>query len=299
MDLLKKGDIVGLTSTARKVSKDEMKAAITILENWGLKVVLADSLFEEDHQFAGKDSSRSACFQKFLDDPKMKAIFCARGGYGTVRMVDRLDFDLFLENAKWIIGYSDITVLHSHVYQKTGYSSLHGPMPINWQKDKLHEESLHFLYKTLFEGKQEISFSKNTLNLRDEDVDGTIIGGNLSVLYSILGSASDLNYDGKILFLEDLDEYLYHIDRMIMGLKRAGKLGKLEALVIGDMSAMKDNDVPFGKTAYEIIAGAVKEYSYPVVFGAPCGHEPRNLSIVLGTRYSLKFGKKEIVLKPF
>jgi muramoyltetrapeptide carboxypeptidase len=292
MDLLKKGDLVGISSTARKVSQVEMQNAISILENWGLKVVLSDSLFAEENQYAGSDLARAANFQKFLDDPKIKAIFCARGGYGTVRMVDGLNFDLFLENPKWVVGYSDITVLHAHIYKKTGYSSLHGPMPINWQKEKLHQESLDFLHKTLFVGTQEISFPKHVLNQREEDVDGTIMGGNLSVLYSILGSASDLNYDGKILFLEDLDEYLYHIDRMMIGLKRAGKLAKLEALVIGDMSDMKDHTVPFGKTAYEIIADAVKEYSYPVVFGAPCGHEPRNLSIVMGTRYQLKFGEK-------
>jgi muramoyltetrapeptide carboxypeptidase len=171
-------------------------------------------------------------------------------------------------------------------------------MPINWQKDKLHEESLSLLQKTLFEGPQKISFPKHALNLREDEAEGILIGGNLSVLYSIMGSASDLNYDGKILLLEDLDEYLYHIDRMMVGLKRAGKLSKLEALVIGDMSDMKDNTVPFGKSAYEIVADAVKEYSYPVVFGAPCGHEPRNLSVVLGSRYQLTF-KKEISLNPY
>ncbi|OYU94616.1 MAG: LD-carboxypeptidase [Bacteroidetes bacterium B1(2017)] len=297
MDSLKKGDKVAITATARKVSSEEMKPAIQILESWGLKVIIPENLFLDENQFAGSDDIRSKTFQDLLNDPSIKAIFCARGGYGTVRMVDALDFDLFLETPKWVIGYSDITVLHAHIQKKLGYSSLHGPMPINWQKDKLHPESLEHLRKTLFEGPQEIHIPKHPLNLREDDAEGTLIGGNLSVLYSILGSASDPNYDHKILFLEDLDEYLYHIDRMMQGLKRAGKLSNLEALVIGDMSDMKDNTVPFGKTAYEIIADNVKEYSYPVIFGWPAGHESRNLSLVMGTRYHLKVGK-QLVLKP-
>ncbi|MCF8427338.1 MAG: LD-carboxypeptidase [Bacteroidia bacterium] len=297
MESLKKGDLVAIAATARKVSKEEMKPAIALLESWGLTVLESEDLYQAENQFAGSDQTRTKSFQKLLDDPKVKAIFCARGGYGTVRMVDGLDFDSFFENSKWIIGYSDITVLHSHLYKKIGYSSIHGPMPINWQKDKLNEESVTFLKKTLFEGTQEISFPKHPLNLRPDDTEGILIGGNLSVLYSILGSNSDLNYDGKILFLEDLDEYLYHIDRMLVGLKRAGKLSNLEALVIGDMSDMKDNTVPFGKSAYEIIAHQVKEFTYPVVFGAPCGHEPRNLSLQLGARYKLSFGK-DVKLSP-
>lgn len=297
MESLKKGDLVAIAATARKVSKEEMKPAISILESWGLKVLESDDLYQAENQFAGSDQTRTESLQKLLDNPKVKAIFCARGGYGTVRMVDALDFDVFLENPKWIIGYSDITVLHMHLHQKLGYTSLHGPMPINWQPDKLHKESLDFLKKTLFEKPQEIKFARHGLNQREDKTHGILVGGNLSVLYSIMGSRSEPSYANKILFLEDLDEYLYHIDRMIMGLKRAGKLDNLSALLIGDMSEMKDNTVPFGKSAYEIIVDAVKEYDYPVIFGLPAGHEAKNLSLVFGARYFLKPGK-EISLTP-
>jgi muramoyltetrapeptide carboxypeptidase len=297
MESLKKGDLVAIAATARKVSEAEMKPAVEILTSWGLKVCFSESLFEEDNQFAGSDQTRRNSFQKLLDDPRIKAIFIARGGYGTVRMLDGLDFDIFLGNPKWIIGYSDITALHLHLYKKIGFSSIHGPMPINWLPEKLHAESLAFLHKTLFDKPQEIRFAKHPLNLREDNVSGVMLGGNLSVIYSLIGSDSEPSYDNKILFLEDLDEYLYHIDRMMQGLKRAGRLENLAALVIGDMSDMKDNTISFGKSAYEIIADTVKNYDYPVIFGAPAGHEPKNLSLVFGSRYQLTCDK-EILLKP-
>ncbi len=287
---LQAGDYVAIAATARKVSAAEMAPAIAILSNWGLQVVLADDLYAADNQYAGSDHHRSQAFQKLLDDPKIKAIFCARGGYGTVRMIDQLDFTQFCKTPKWIIGYSDITVLHAHIEKNFGIPTLHAPMPINWQADKLHQESLDFLKDNLFAGPQTISFAPHPLNTNLQEIKGSLIGGNLSVLYAILGSNSDQNYSDKILFLEDLDEYLYHIDRMLIALKRAGKLAKLKGIVIGQMSDMKDNAVPFGKTAEEIILEAVKEYNYPVVFGIPAGHEARNLSLILGSNYQLKIG---------
>lgn len=292
MDLLKKGDTVAIVATARKVSEEEMLPAKGILESWGLKVIWAEGLFEAENQFSNSDKARSHSFQQLLNNPAIKAIFCARGGYGTVRMVDDIDFDIFLDDSKWIIGYSDITVLHAHIHKHIAYTTVHGPMPINWLPEKLHEESLTFLQKTLFEGPQGFDFPNHPLNLRSAEAEGIVIGGNLSVLYSLLGSNSDPNYDGKILVLEDLDEYLYHIDRMMVALKRAGKFNHLEAVVVGDMSDMKDNTVPFGKNAYEIIADAFKDFEYPVFFGVPVGHEPRNLTLLFGRRYQLKPGKK-------
>ncbi len=289
---LQKGEKVAIVATARKVSLDEMADAVRVLESWGLIVVFAPGLFEVDNQFAGSDTNRTHSFQAVLDDPNIKAIFCARGGYGTVRMVDALDFINFKLNPKWIVGYSDITVLHCHIHQNFALPTIHGVMPLNMQKEKAHEESIENLRKVLFEKPDPIVFPKHELNQKEVGVEeAQLIGGNLSVLYSILGSDSDIHTDGKILFLEDLDEYLYHIDRMMQGLKRAGKLKNLKALLIGNMSDMKDNTIPFGKTAYEIIADTVKEYHFPVVFGAPCGHEPRNLSLVFGSKYQLRFGE--------
>lgn len=297
MESLKKGDLIAIAATARKVSKVEMEPAISIFKSWGLEVCFSDNLFEEENQFAGSDQARRESFQKLLDNPTIKAIFIARGGYGTVRMIDGLDLDIFLENPKWIIGYSDITALHLHLHKKIAYRSLHGPMPINFLPEKIHAESIEFLRKTLFEKPQEIKWQKHPLNVHEENTSGILIGGNLSVLYSLMGSASEPSYDNKILFLEDLDEYLYHIDRMMQGLKRAGKLENLAAIVLGDMSDMKDNTIPFGKSAYEIIADTLKEYNYPIIFGAPAGHEPKNLSLVFGTRYILSCSQ-EILLKP-
>lgn len=291
MDLLRHGDLVAIAATARKVSAEEMRPGIELLESWGLRVRVPERLYSSDHQFAGTDAHRSEQMQALLDDPNVKAIFCARGGYGSVRMADALNFDYFVEHSKWIIGYSDVTVLHAHLYQHMAYRSIHGPMMLNFQPEKLHKESAEHLRKTLFEGPQSLSFASHPRNKTEGmPVSGTLVGGNLSVLYSILGSASEPDYTDKILFLEDLDEYLYHIDRMMLALRRSGRLAHLAALVVGDMSDMKDNAVPFGKTAYEIILDAVKDYSFPVVFGAPFGHEPRNLSLVHGARYRLEQG---------
>ncbi len=286
---LKKGDKIAIAATARKVSLEELSGAIDTFKLWGLRVVFAPGLFETENQFAGTDEKRAASFQSVLDNPEIKAIICARGGYGTIRIIDKIDFTQFQTKPKWIIGFSDLTVLQSHLVQNFGIPGIHGPMAFNFSAERANPESIEFLRNTLFGEASAISFSKHGLNQNESNIQGVLVGGNLSVLYSILGSESALNTDSKILFLEDLDEYLYHIDRMMQGLKRAGKLKNLKGLVIGDMGDMKDNAIPFGKNAYEIIADAVKEYHYPVVFGAPCGHEKKNLSLIIGSTYNLNF----------
>jgi muramoyltetrapeptide carboxypeptidase len=218
-----------------------------------------------------------------LDNNDVKAIISARGGYGTMRIIDKLDFSDFVKNPKWIVGYSDITVLHSHIHN-LGIETLHATMPINFTKNAEAAESLR---RALFGESLTYEADQHVLNRRGI-AEGELIGGNLSLLYALIGSASDIDTAGKIFFIEDLDEYLYHIDRMMLSLKRAGKLDKLAGLIVGGMSDMKDNLVPFGKTAEEIIYDAVKEFDYPVAFNFPSGHIERNLAVVLGRNMKME-----------
>lgn len=282
---LKKGDKIGIIAPARKVSKEEMLPAIEILRSWGLKVVTGKNLFKADNQFSGTDAQRAEDLQTLLDDDSVKAIISARGGYGTLRIIDKVNFKKFKKNPKWIVGYSDITVLHSHIHT-LGIETLHATMPINFSKNKEATESLR---KALFGEELVYKVQSHPLNRTTKsELKGELVGGNLSLLYALCGSASDIDTKGKILFIEDLDEYLYHIDRMMLNLKRSGKLSHLKALIVGGMTDMKDNAIPFGKTAEEIILDAVKEYKYPVCFGFPAGHIDTNFALYFGKKAKLK-----------
>lgn len=283
---LKKGDKIAILATARKISKEEIEPAIVILKSWGLEVVLGKNLFKADHQYSGTDEQRAADLQLMLDDTSIKAIISARGGYGTIRIIDKINFSKFKKHPKWIIGYSDITVLHSHMHT-IGIDTIHATMPINFTKNK---EATETLCKALFGEKISYEIKAHPLNRKGE-ANAELVGGNLSLLYALTGSVSDIDTKGKILFIEDLDEYLYHIDRMMINLKRSGKLKHLKGLIVGGMTDMKDNAIPFGKTAEEIILDAVKEYKYPVCFNFPAGHVDRNLALVLGRKVDLRVGK--------
>jgi len=284
---LKKGDKIGIVACARKVSEEEMQPAISVFKKWGLDVALGRSLFKSEHQFAGTDKERAEDLQQMLNDPSIKAIICARGGYGTLRIIDQLSFDAFKKYPKWIIGFSDVTVLHSHVshYQ---IETLHAKMLFNFAKNEASSEALR---QALFGELKKYEHAPHPLN-RAGIAEGELVGGNLSLLYALTGSVSDIDTRGKILFLEDLDEYLYHVDRMMLNLKRAGKLAHLNGLVVGGMTDMKDNQIPFGKNAEEIILDAVKEFSYPVCFDFPAGHVDLNLPLYLGRSIKLEVGKK-------
>jgi len=289
---LQSGDAVGIVSTARKITTSKLSFFLGLLTSWGLVPVLGSTINAESDQFAGDDALRSQDFQKMLDRDDIKAIWCARGGYGTIRMLDELDFSTFMKQPKWIVGYSDVTVLHSKLHQ-LGIESLHANMAL--ELDFKTPETSESIRHVLFGEDHSITIDPANEN-RPGDCTGPLMGGNLSLLYSMLGSPTAIDTAGKILFIEDLDEYLYHIDRMMMSLKRNGMLTHLKGLVIGGMKDMNDNTIPFGKTAKEIIWDAVKEYDYPVCFNLPAGHINDNRALILGRTVHLSISAERVSL---
>jgi muramoyltetrapeptide carboxypeptidase len=295
---LKQGDKIGLIAPSRKVTHDDLKRSVTLIEQWGYKVVFGENIYDEDHQFAGKDEARARDIVKMICDPEIKAVLCARGGYGTVRLLENIDMNIIRNNPKWLIGYSDITVLHSYFNKVIECETIHGVMPINLKVASVPGASWAKLRQFLQGDIIDYEIPSNNLN-RIGSVKGMLVGGNLSVLYSLRGTFCDLDTDGRILFIEDVDEYLYHVDRMMMNLKLSGKLQNLKGLVVGAMTEMKDNTVPFGKNAYEVIADAVNNYNYPVAFNIPAGHCEPNMPLVLGREVSFEVNPNIVRLKFF
>ncbi|MEM6817056.1 MAG: LD-carboxypeptidase [Bacteroidota bacterium] len=276
--LLTANDAVAIIAPSRLILPDQVEKALKVFRHWGLQVHLGDSIFKSHGYFAGTDEQRLGDLQHFVNDPSIKAIFCARGGYGVTRILDQLDLDPLKENPKWIIGFSDITALHLAL-AKLGIASVHGLMPVQFDYFDA-ESSIESLRKLLFEGTGLINAASNDSNRRGSG-SAPIIGGNLSLLADSLGTASEVETENKILFFEEIDEYLYKVDRMLTQLKRAGKFDALKGLVIGDFSQIKDTKIPFGQGLEEIILDKVKKYDFPVGFGFPIGHEIPNFSIPL------------------
>ncbi len=290
--LLQKGDKIAITCPAKKLPQP-MKHAVELLQSWGLEVVLGDTLGLSFHQFAGDDDQRAADLQQFINDTSINAIIAARGGYGTIRMIDKVDFSPLEQNPKWLIGFSDITLLHTHLFTNLGLATIHGQMPINIPDASAH--SLTTLKQALFEGSLTHKVHPQSLN-RFGKGSGILVGGNLSLLIAAAGSISDLDYTDKLLFIEDVGEYLYAVDRMLHSLKRAGKLSNLAGLIVGGFSEIKDNDIPFGQTIPEMIIDLAKEYDYPVCFDFPAGHIPNNCSLILGKPSVLEVDEHGAVL---
>ncbi|WP_254060829.1 LD-carboxypeptidase [Mucilaginibacter sp. L196] len=289
---LKKGDKVAITCPAKKLP-NPMADAINLLQSWGLEVVLGETLNLSFHQFAGDDEQRAEDLQRLIDDDSIKAIIAARGGYGTIRMIDKVDFSSITQNPKWVVGFSDITMLHTHLYNNFNLQTIHGQMPVNIPDASA--KSLESLRKALFGEEISYEFNSHALN-RSGEAEGILIGGNLSLLAAVSGSVSDLNYNNKVLFIEDVGEYLYAIDRMIRTLDRAGKLKNLAGLIVGGFTAIKDNEIPFGQTVEQIVMDVVKKYDYPVCFDFPAGHIPDNRSIILGRKVSLAVHSHQVIL---
>lgn len=280
---LKPGSTIAIAATARHIDKEMIENASSIFKSWGLNVLVNETLFAQQNAFAGSDELRAKAFQTLLDNEEVKAIILARGGYGTVRIIDQLDFTKFAKKPKIIAGFSDVTVLHSHINKNFGVPTLHSCMPVTTQGKYYNIQTIESLKNALFGNKTIIQFAQHEYN-KKSPVSGEIIGGNLSVLLSLLGSNSDLDFENKILFIEDIGEYYYHIDRMMQTFRRAGKLKNLKALIVGGMNDMNENAAPFAfnKSCYEIIKETVEEYTYPVFYGFPAGHENLNLSVWLG-----------------
>ena len=287
---LKKNDKIAIVSPARSITFAEVHPAIRLFTRYGLDVVLGSYVFSKADQFGGTDEQRRKDFQQMLDDDQIRAIICSRGGYGTVRIIDQLDFKGFVAHPKWIVGYSDATVLHAHINKVLGIETIHATMPVNIGANA-DEDSVESMLDALFGRPLNYRLPASPLS-RKGTAEGELIGGNLSILYSLSGTISSPDTDGKILFLEDLDEYLYHVDRMMMNLKRSGKLANLKGLIVGGMTRMNDNTIPFGKSANQIISEAVKEYAYPICFDFPAGHLDKNLALVMGRRLRMKVDKE-------
>ncbi len=288
-EYLKPGDRIRIVSPAGKVQKDKVLPGIELLQDEGYEVIPGKHVFDRHFQYAGVDQLRVSDFQEALNDPLTKVILCARGGYGTVRLVEKLDFSPLLKNPKWIVGFSDVTVLHN-VCNQLGIASIHGSMPGFFLENKKTTRSFLSLMELLSHGKSKIESTTHTLN-REGSCSGELVGGNLSLIYSLQGTPWQLNTKGKILLIEDLSEYLYHLDRMMQNLKLAGQLKNLAGLVVGGFTEMQDNESPYGKSTHEIIMEAVQDYNFPVCFEFPVGHIPKNLALMLGGNYKLEVGK--------
>ncbi len=283
---LNPGDRIRIVSPAGKVQKDKVLPGIEMLRDEGFELIVGKHVFGHHFQYSGSDQQRASDLQEAINDPETKAIICARGGYGTVRLIEKLDFSPLLKNPKWLVGFSDITVLHS-ILNKLGIASIHGSMPGFFLENKKPTRSFFSLMELLKSGKSQLEASSHPLN-RSGICTGELVGGNLSLLYSLQGTPWQLETAGKILLIEDLSEYLYHLDRMMQNLRLAGQLKSLAGLIVGGFTEMKDNDSPFGKPAYEIILEAVQDYDFPVCFDIPVGHIPKNLALILGSLYRLE-----------
>ncbi len=291
---LSPGDQVGLIATAKKVDSGGIEYATNLLNIWGLEVIEGPNLRNQLHLFAGSDNERASDLQWAINQPTIKAIICYRGGYGTMRMLEQVNLASLIQNPKWICGYSDVCVLHGAL-QQLGLASLHSTMPVNFESNS--SSALESFKNALMGYPSNLIFDSTNEN-RIGKSRGQLIGGNLSILQTLSGTKYDLDYRDKILVIEDLDEYLYHIDRMMQSLKAGNKLDQLRGLVVGEMTDLKDNETPFGMTIREIIHDAIKDYDFPVAFNAPIGHFSDNHTIALGQEYSLSVDLNSTSLQP-
>lgn len=290
------GSRVRIVSPAGRIDEQTIFPALSWLKKKGYEVIVGQHACGQNFQFSGTDAERLSDLQEALDDRKAQAIICTRGGYGLIRIIDKPDFSQFRKHPKWLVGYSDITVLHNRLHIM-GFKSIHGVMCRHFlDENGLPANNLLDLERVLSGEKVQYEFSGNPLNRRGK-TNGILTGGNLSLIYSLKGTPYDPVTAGKILFIEDTGEYLYHIDRMMVSLRLAGKLNNLAGLIVGQFTDCKDNKEPFGKTAEEIIFDAVKDYDFPVCFGFPAGHDQPNLPLVLGARWKLTVTDNKCSLK--
>lgn len=282
---------IAIVAPARWIDQDLYPSIIKQIEQEGYKVVRGESTYLTHGPFAGTDDERRNDLQQMLDNPDIKAIFCLRGGYGSIRIIDEIDFSKFKQNPKWIIGFSDITILHNAIHN-LGIASIHGQMPLNFA-NRTNNKGLEKLFQTLKGEKLYYSIQTNELNRTGEAI-GELVGGNVAIFNSLIGTNLELNTHGKILFIEEVGEYLYRFDRLMHHLKMSGKLANINGLVVGGLSDMKDNEPAFGQSAEEIVADLVAEYDYPVCFDFPAGHIKENFPLIMGAEIELKVSDEQV-----
>ena len=301
---LQQGDKIALVAPAKRILEGELDEAIALIKSWGFVPVLGENIYKQydlGYAYAGTDTERAEDFQWALDNSEIKAIWCARGGYGCVKIIDQLDFTNFLSNPKWIIGYSDITVFHNHI-NKMGVQTLHGVTAKRLVDVIYHEDSYASVYKALIGDSIEYTIPNHPLN-RLGEAEGNLIGGNLSMIYSLLGSTSEIDAQDKILFLEDWYENWYAVDRMLMNLKRNGIFDQIEGLILGSFTRMDTEEEnlenymnPYDPKTYEIIQVITKEYQIPICYGFPAGHTGHNLALKMGDKVRLKVDTNSVNL---
>jgi len=293
---LKKGDTIGIVCPAGYMPAAKAQTCIETFQQWGLKVSVGKTLGSQFNYFSGTDEERLQDLQQMLDDKNINAIFCGRGGYGLSRIIDQLDLSKFKRNPKWIIGYSDVTILHAHLYTSIKTASLHSPMASAFNDGGAENEFVQSLRKAITGKKINYNCAAHLLNKKGI-AEGELIGGNLSLVCHLIGSVDEFDTRNKILFLEDVGEYIYNIDRMFMQLKRANKLGKLAGLIIGGLTEMKDTTIPFGQNIHDLILDKVAPYNYPVCFDFPVSHSERNYALKIGVKHLLNVSAKKVLLK--
>ncbi len=291
---LKAGDTVAIVAPSGilKNRQKEVQQAVDLLKSWGLHAIVGDHVFSQDNHFAGTDAQRCEDFQKAMDNPTVSAIWCARGGYGTVRILDKLDFATFKLKPKWLIGYSDITALHNQFHNE-GFESIHALMCTSLTDD-LNDisESIETFRKAIFGEPLTYTLEGSKYN-RVGTASGELVGGNLTMLHTMLGSKTSIDTSGKILFIEEIGEYKYHIDRMLQSMKRAGYFDECAGVLVGDMSKLRKNTTLWGSSIEQLILDALSEYDFPIAFNMPAGHEKDNRAMILGRTIEMKVGKEQ------